>query len=120
MGYEINQLFVAETFQQLYADGRGQPRLSREEMHARQELCEDEHLSATSKLGRQLLTAAQGVEHGLRIGYSVIPSLRGLRCVAEGAGPAAYREAGRQQLAGARPPYRPQRPNRQRASRTFR
>jgi hypothetical protein len=41
MGYEINQLFVAETFQQLYADGRGRSRLSREEMQARQELCKD-------------------------------------------------------------------------------
>ena len=41
MGYEINQLFVAETFQQLYADGRGRPTLSREKMQERQELCED-------------------------------------------------------------------------------
>jgi hypothetical protein len=41
MGYEINQLFVAETFQQLYADSRGQPTLCHEKMQERQELCED-------------------------------------------------------------------------------
>lgn len=41
MGHEINQLFVAETFQQLYADSCERPTLSREEMQARQELCED-------------------------------------------------------------------------------
>lgn len=41
MGYEINQLFVAETFQQLYTDSRGRPTLCREEVQERQELCED-------------------------------------------------------------------------------
>jgi hypothetical protein len=41
MGYEFNQLFIAKTFQNLYADIRGRPTLSRDEMQVRQELCED-------------------------------------------------------------------------------
>jgi hypothetical protein len=41
MGYEINRLFVAKTFQKLYADSRGRPTLSRDEMQVRQEICED-------------------------------------------------------------------------------
>lgn len=41
MGYEVNQLFIAASFQALYADGRGRPTLPREELQARQELCED-------------------------------------------------------------------------------
>lgn len=41
MGYDINQLFVAESFQGLYLDRRGRSTLPREELQARQELCED-------------------------------------------------------------------------------
>lgn len=41
MSYEINQLFVAESFQALYLDRAGRSTLSREALHARQELCED-------------------------------------------------------------------------------
>lgn len=41
MSYEFNQLFIADTFKALYADSRGRPTISREEMQTRQELCED-------------------------------------------------------------------------------
>lgn len=41
MGYEFNQLFIAESFQALYLDSRNRPMLLREDLQARQELCED-------------------------------------------------------------------------------
>lgn len=41
MGYDINQLYVADSFQALYQDSRGRPTLAREQLEARQELCED-------------------------------------------------------------------------------
>ena len=40
MGYEFNQLFVAESFQALYLE-RGRSILSRDDLQARHELCED-------------------------------------------------------------------------------
>lgn len=40
MGYEVNQLFVAESFQALYLE-RGRPTVSRAELEARHDLCED-------------------------------------------------------------------------------
>lgn len=40
MGYEFNQLIVAESFQALYVE-RGRPVLPRVELEARHELCED-------------------------------------------------------------------------------
>lgn len=41
MGYDINQLYVADSFQALYLDSRGRPTLAREQLQVRQELCED-------------------------------------------------------------------------------
>lgn len=41
MSYEFNQLFIADSFQDLYLDSRGRSTLSREQLQARQELCED-------------------------------------------------------------------------------
>ncbi|WP_425258173.1 hypothetical protein ACPOLB_21955 [Rubrivivax sp. RP6-9] len=41
MGHDINQVFVADSFQALYGDSRGHPTLAREQLQARQELCED-------------------------------------------------------------------------------
>lgn len=41
MVYEFNQLFVADSFQALYRDSHGRSTLSRDELNARQELCED-------------------------------------------------------------------------------
>ncbi len=41
MAYELNQLFIAESFHALYMDGRGRSTLSRQDLQARQELCED-------------------------------------------------------------------------------
>jgi len=41
MGYDINQLYVADSFQALYLDSRGRPTMAREQLQARQELCED-------------------------------------------------------------------------------
>ena len=40
MGYEFNQLFVAESFQALYLE-RGRSILSRDDLQARHDLCED-------------------------------------------------------------------------------
>jgi hypothetical protein len=39
--YEFNQLFIAESFQAMYLDSRGRSTLSREDLHARQEVCEE-------------------------------------------------------------------------------
>lgn len=41
MSYEFNQLFIADSFQALYLDKNGRSTLTREALHARQELCED-------------------------------------------------------------------------------
>jgi hypothetical protein len=41
VSYEINQLFVADSFQAMYLDKAGRSTLSREALHARHELCED-------------------------------------------------------------------------------
>lgn len=40
VAYEFNQLFIAESFQALYLDCRGRSTLSREDLQARQEVCE--------------------------------------------------------------------------------
>ena len=40
VGYEFNQLFVAESFQAIYLE-RGRSILSRDDLQARHELCED-------------------------------------------------------------------------------
>jgi predicted secreted protein len=84
MGYEPNQIFIAPTFQALYMRA-GRITVSREELQARQELCEDMAQQVAEQCGALQFEKDLPESEALRLCHQGLKSASGIVSEAEAA-----------------------------------